>query len=341
MSRTGLYKVLSKTTEPIRYLSGLNPLTIHKKGTRAKAIFALALVCFLWGTTWVASKEGVRYMPALQMAGIRQFLGGLCYVAFFLIKGVPLPKGKEWWPIIILSVLNFLLSNGLSTWGLKYISAGLGAIMGAIFPLWVVIIGLFSSNEKVPAKAVLGLLAGFAGVCIIFYEHLADFANPAFLFGVLLSLIATWSWAFATIYTKKQVNNFNPYYSLGLQMVLSGTVLFFFTMLTDTEANNSFIPLKEIPLHSWLSIAYLVVFGSVISFIAYLYALKHLPAGQTSIYAYINPIVALLLGWALFGEHLTIFIGIGGVVTLLGVYMVNKAFKIKVPPAEKAETEGV
>src|ERR1043165_8594521 len=84
------------------YISYLNPLTLRKKGTRAKALFALAAVCFFWGTTWLASKEGVRHMPALQLAGIRQFLGGSCYVFFFLLKGTALPKRKEWVPILVL-----------------------------------------------------------------------------------------------------------------------------------------------------------------------------------------------------------------------------------------------
>jgi hypothetical protein len=132
-------KTLSQTGDSLKQLSVLNPLTIRKKGRRAKAIFALSLVCFFWGTTWLASKEGVRYMPALQLAGIRQFIGGACYVIFFLLRGDRLPKGKNGIPILVLSVLNFLLSNGLSTWSVKYISAGLAAIMAAIFPLWLVV----------------------------------------------------------------------------------------------------------------------------------------------------------------------------------------------------------
>ena len=118
---------------------------------------------------------------------------------------------------------EFCMSNGLSTWGVKYISAGLGAIMGAIFPLWLVVIGLFSAKSKIPAKAIIGLLFGFGGVCIIFYEHLHDFFNADFRFGIILSLIATWTWAFGTLYTKKHAASFNPYFSLGLQMLISGS----------------------------------------------------------------------------------------------------------------------
>src|ERR1043165_173567 len=140
MPRFDLYKTLSQSTDAIKGLSALNPLTIRKKGTRAKAIFALIVVCFVWGTTWIASKQGVKYIPdGLQLAGIRQFIGGSCYVVFFLYKKAALPKGKEWISIVILSFLNFMVSNGLSTLALQYkISAGLGSIIGAIFPLWIV-----------------------------------------------------------------------------------------------------------------------------------------------------------------------------------------------------------
>ncbi len=335
MSFFDINKIIIKPAgKSLKTMSVLNPLTIHKKGKRAKAIFALALVCFFWGTTWIASKEGVRYMPPLQMAGIRQFLGGLCYVLFFVARGERWPQGKEWQSIIVLSVLNFLLANGLSTWGLKYVSSGLGAIIGAIFPLWLVVIGLFSARSKMPVKAIIGLLLGFSGICIIFYQHLSDFFNADFRFGILLSIGATWAWAFGTIYTKKHAANFNPYFSIGLQMVISGIAL---TGIAHTT--NEAVPMSSIPWQSWTAIAYLVIFGSVISFIAYLYALQNLSTEQASLYAYMNPIVAVLLGWLLFAEKLTVFIGIGGLVALLGVYFVNKAYKV--PLATMPEAEGV
>jgi drug/metabolite transporter (DMT)-like permease len=328
--------IFQSSADTLKKLSVFNPLTIHKKGTRAKAIFCLALVCILWGTTWIASKEGVKRMPPLQMASIRQMIAGLLYVGFFLYKKIPLPKGKEWIPVLVLSFLNFILSNGLSTWGVKYISAGLGSIMGATFPLWLVVIGLFSARGKIPTKAILGLLLGFGGVCVIFYDHLHDFLNADFRFGITLSLIATWTWAFATLYTKKQAAHFNPYFSLGLQMLISGVTLFTFTNLTSNA-----VSLTQIPWQSWAAISYLVIFGSLIAFICYLYALQNLPTEQASIYAYINPMVAVLCGWIIFHEKISIYITVGGVVTLLGIYLVNKAFRTAVPPAEQPETEGI
>jgi drug/metabolite transporter (DMT)-like permease len=284
-------------------------------------IIALCWVSFFWGTTWLASKEGVKHMPALQLAGIRQLIGGTLYVAFFLYKKAPWPKGKQWKAIFILSILNFVLSNGLSTWGVKYISSGLGAIIGAIFPLWIVIITIFR-GERIARLSVLGLLVSFSGICVIFYDHLADFLKPDFRFGIFLSLIATVSWAFGSLYTKKKAASFNPYFSLGLQMLISSIITLAIIGATGTGVN-----ITSIPANSWWAIGYLVTIGSVLTFIAFIYMLQRLPPEINSIYAYINPIVAVLLGSIIFGESLTIAIAIGGGITLSGLYMVNYSIR--------------
>jgi drug/metabolite transporter (DMT)-like permease len=285
-------------------------------------MIALGIVCILWGTTWVASKQGVLHMPPLQLSGIRQLLAGIIYIIFFVSKGAKWPRGREWYIVGVLSFLNILCSNGLTTWGVKYISAGLGAIIAATFPLWMVIIGLFSSKERIPVAALRGFLLGFAGICVIFYEHLHDFLNPEFLFGISISVTAAWTWALGTIFTKREAKDFNPYFSLGLQMFLAGIVL----LITSYTTGNA-IPITEIPWQSWTAIGYLVLFGSVFAFAAYLYSLQHLSVEQMSIYAYINPIVAVILGALLFNEKLTLFIIVGGAITLYGVYMINTALR--------------
>lgn len=297
------------------------PLSLSEKGKQTKALFALGVVCLFWGTTWVASKQGVRYMPALQMAGIRQTVGGLFYVLFFLYKKVPFPKGKEWRAIVVLSVLNFVLTNGLSTWGVKYISAGLGSIIGAIFPLWLVLIGLYQ-RKKIKQSTVVGLAIGFAGICVVFYEHLQDFFNADFRFGIMISLVATWSWAFGVIYTKEHALRFNPYFGLGLQMIIAGPILLLVSFFTHQS-----LPVVSIPWQSWAAIGYLAVFGSVLSFLAYLYALQHLPTEQASLYAYINPLVAYLISAVFFDEEITLMLGVGVLITLYGVFKVNRSVR--------------
>lgn len=284
-------------------------------------ILAVCWVSFFWGTTWLASKEGVKHMPALQLATIRQFFGGLLYVVYFVLKKEPWPKGKQWRTIIILSFLNFVCSNGLSTWGVKYMTSGLGAIISALFPVWIIIINFFN-GERIAKMALLGILISFGGICVIFIDYIADFLNPDFQFGIFLMTASTVTWAFGILQTKKKAASFNPYFSLGLQMLISSIFLF---GITESAGVN--IPMNEIPSESWLSIIYLVIVGSVLTFIAFIYSLQHLPTEISSIYVYINPIVAMVLGSIIFGETLSQAIVIGSVVTLAGLYMVNKSIR--------------
>ena len=303
------------------YFSVFHEYIKQKKNAIGLPFIALCWISFFWGTTWIASKEGVKHMPAMQLVVLRQFFGGILYLAYFLYKKAPWPTQRQWRNILVLSVLNFMLSNGLSTWGVKYISSGLGAIIGSIFPLWIVIISFFR-GEKISWKAVLGLVICFSGICVIFYDYLNDFLEPEFRFGIILSLIATFTWALSSIYIRENRTNFNPYFSLGLQMLISCVAIF-----SVIQTTGETVPLSEIPTISWWSIAYLVVFGSVFTFIAFIYALENLPKEVSSLYAYINPMVALFFGYILFNEPLTVSIGLGGIITLAGLFLVNKAIK--------------
>ena len=303
------------------YFSVFHEYIKQKKSAIGLPFIALCWISFFWGTTWIASKEGVKPMPAMQLVVLRQFFGGLLYLAYFLYKKAPWPTQRQWRNILVLSILNFMLSNGLSTWGVKYISSGLGAIIGSIFPLWIVIISFFR-GEKVSWKAVLGLVICFSGICVIFYDYLHDFLNPEFRFGIILSVIATFTWALSSIYIRENRTNFNPYFSLGLQMLISCIAIF-----SVIQTTGETVPLSDIPAISWWSIAYLVVFGSVLTFIAFIYALENLPKEVSSLYAYINPIVALFFGYILFNEPFTVSIAIGGLITLTGLFLVNKAIK--------------
>jgi drug/metabolite transporter (DMT)-like permease len=263
-------------------------------------------------------------MPALQLAGMRQVAGGVIYILFFLGKKAIWPDRKQWSGILVLGFLNFFLTNGLTTWGVKYISAGLGSIISAAFPLWLALFGMRKPGS-VQGMRLLGLLAGFAGICIIFYEHISDFLRPEFRFGILISLIGSFSWTLGTIYTKAKAPEFNPYFSIGLQMFISGVFLCVLNALAGQH-----MALSEIPWQSWTAISYLVVIGSVITFAAYLYALQNLPTQLVSVYAYINPVVAVLTGSLLFGEKLSLLIGLGGLLTLYGIYLVSRPGKTPV-----------
>jgi drug/metabolite transporter (DMT)-like permease len=294
-----------------------------EKSARSKALFAVALVSILWGTTWIASKVGVKYIPALQLSGLRHLLGGGIYVLFFALYKRMIPKKTQFWRIIWMSVLMFVISNGFSVLSVVYMPSGLGAVVGAISPIWVVIFSfLLFKKTKFKAKTIFGIILGFLGVLVAFFEFVEHILYTDFSLGILYGFISSMTWALATLLTVKQAKDMDPYFSLGWQMFMSGIIL-----NLVSYASGNFVAYSAVPTEAWLSIGYLILIGSVIAFGAYIYALKHLPATQVSIHSYINPIVAVFLGDWLMNEQLTIYIIAGTIITLIGVYLVNNSFK--------------
>lgn len=303
--------------------SSFQPLDPRRHSEKTRALFAVGLVSIFWGTTWLASKKGVEHMPALQLAGIRQLLGGGIYIIFFIIRGFKWPSWNQLFRFTWMSVIMFVVSNGFGTWSVQYIPSGLGAVIGAIAPIWIALFSLMLFKDtRLNITTVIGLILGFGGILIIFYDYLDILFNASFSLGIILGVIATMTWALGTLLTVKHARDLNPYYSVGWQMFLSGLIL---TAISYSTGQH--IPLAEIPMPAWYSITYLVVIGSIITFAAFIYALKRLPPAQASVYAYINPIVAVIVGAVLNHEKLNLLIAGGTLVTLIGVYLVNTGFK--------------
>lgn len=301
----------------------IQPVYLRNQSDRTKAILAVGIVCFFWGTTWLASKKGVQHMPALQLAGFRQLFAGILYLIFFFIKGFRLPTKEQFIQFLWMSLLMIVINNGLSTWSMKYMPSGLGSVIGAASPIWIAIISSFVFKEtKLNVTTISGLLLGVTGILIIFSDYIHDLFNSSFSLGVLLNVVASITWAFGTIFTVRNARNVNPYFSLGWQMFIGGIVLLAVSFFTGQFASPA-----HIDITAWGAIAYLVIIGSIITYSAFIYALKRLPAAQVSIYAYVNPIVAVIVGAILNDEKLTFIITAGTLVTIAGIYLVNTGFK--------------
>ena len=293
---------------------------------KTKGYIALATTCIVWGTTWIASKIGVQEIPALQLAALRQLFAGLFFVGFFLFyKKLKLPTVAQFKWIVVMAILMFVFANGLSTWSLKYIPTGLSALIGALYPLSVVIIErVFFGVRNITILTFVGLFLGLSGLVIVFYEHAFDDLSSGFLWGLGLSVFAMLSWSIGTVFLSRNKTNINPYYGTGWQMLIGSMMLFLVS-----ETTQSTVPLSSISLNYWLVIAYLVLFGSIIAFAAFIYSLKVLPAAISSLYAYVNPIVAMVVAAIVLKEKFTINILWGAIVTLIGVYLVNLSIKLK------------
>jgi len=291
---------------------------------KAGGYLALGITSVVWGTTWVASKIGVDEIPALQMAYIRQFLGGICFVLFFMLyRKLPFPSRKQFLWLLVMSFLMFVMANGLSTWSLQYIPTGLSALVGALYPLSVVIIEMvFFKNRNMTVLTFAGLLLGITGIGIVFYENAFQHHPEGFLFGVVLSVFAMLSWSVGTIIIARDKIKINPYYGTGWQMLISSFILFIVA-----ETTQPTIAMKDISATGWGAIAYLVLAGSLLAFIAFIYSMKKLPAAVSSLYAYINPLVAMVTAAIVLHEKLTMYILWGALVTLAGVFLVNYSIK--------------
>ena len=293
-----------------------------------KAYLALTVTSIVWGTTWVASKMGVMHMPAFEMASIRQFLGGSLYVGFFLIKGEKLPTKTQFLWLLGMSLLMFVSSNGIATYGLKFISSGLAALIAALYPLSVVLIERYYYKAiEITPKTVIGLSLGLLGIGFIFYKDSLTVHGSNYILGVALSFLAMITWSIGSIIISRTKIKINAYNSIGWQMLMSAFMMGLITLIS-----GDYIPLNKIPAISWGVIVYMVIGGSVFAFMSFIYSMKHLKSSIASLYAYINPIVAIWVGSLLLDEHMTWNNIVGSIITLIGVYLVNKSLKDQKDP---------
>jgi drug/metabolite transporter (DMT)-like permease len=285
---------------------------------------ALATTSLLWGTTWVVSKFAVQSIPGLQLAYIRQLMAGSLFVLFFLlVKKHSIPSKRDFRFMFVLSLLMMVMANGLSTWGIKHLPTGLASLIGAMYPLSVVFIEwIFYGKRNVSLLTFVGFFLGLAGIGFVFYSEMFSVWNASLIFGLMLSVVAMLSWSLGTVFLSRHVLETDPYHAMGWQMLMGSVMLYALSKWTHQS-----IPLDHVDPSAWVSILYLALIGSVLCFIAFIYSLKTLPASIASLYAYINPIVAMALASIWLKEQMSFSTLIGSLVTLLGVYLVNHSIK--------------
>lgn len=289
------------------------------KKSNTNGYIALAMVSFFWGTTYIASSVGVRHMHGLMLAGIRQTAAGIILITYFLLKGYRLPDKIVLSRLFVIGIMMLCLSNGLLTWAMQYIPSGLCAIVVATVPIWITIFSYFMvKRTRLTPLLIIGMLIGLSGVGGIFYNYLSSLTDPEFRLGILLSVIACISWAIGSVLTARWALKVNFLYGAGFQMFFSGIV-----MLITVSIMGYSITASTMNLELWESLLYLIFVGSIVGYSSYVFALNNLPTSLASVYAYINPIVAVTLGWLILKEQLNWTTALSCLVTLTGVYLVN------------------
>ncbi|MEX1238843.1 MAG: EamA family transporter [Cyclobacteriaceae bacterium] len=286
---------------------------------------ALAAVCIIWGTTYLALRIAVLHFPPFLFTAIRQTSAGL------LLLGVLFAIGKTSFPsadhILRQAIGGFFMismGNGLVAWAEMYIPSGVAAIICSLMPVLVILMNMMVHSDERPTPAiVLGVILGLGGIVIMFSEHLSGFSKTEYIIGILFTFAAVVAWAGGSIWIKKKHTESNPFVNAGIQMFFGGLLLLPFSLAFDDLTN---ITWSDEVMYSFL---YLIIVGSLIAYASYAYALRKLPMTIVSLYAYVNPVVAVILGWLVLDETLNMKIWIAIALTIAGIYIVNKGYQLR------------
>jgi drug/metabolite transporter (DMT)-like permease len=211
--------------------------------------------------------------------------------------------------------------NGFITWGMRFVPSGLSSVIGSLTPVLVALFALLwkDNKEKMSKLTILGVLTGFVGMGLVFSDGWADFLNPDYRWGIAGCFASCCTWSLGTVMSKRYNDHqVSPLMNAGLQITTGGFGGFILSALFDTthKINHTW--------EGWIAVSYLILIGSALAFTLYMFVLKHLNVTISSLYTYINPIVAILLGWLLLGESFTWLELFGIAVTIFGVWLVNK-----------------
>ncbi len=288
--------------------------------TDLKLIFCLIIVGVVWGTTYLGIRVAVETMPPWYITSIRQGIAALIVLAILLYK-----KQLSWmgWNNfkfqLIPSLLMIVIANGFTTIAEQSLPSGLTSIMSALSPVVIFIGGIFFGIEKLSLKGFVGVLLGFLGVIFIFRDGLGDLLDPNYKTGMLFLSIAILSWSAGTVFTKKHTHKSNN---------ITLNLLYQFSIATVVQIVLALIFSPNVDVNEWssrsmIATLYLAIFGSVLAFFCYHYALKRVTALQVSILNYINTIIAVFLGWLLLDEVITFDFIIATLLIILGVFIIN------------------
>lgn len=290
-----------------------------------KAYIALLIVCIFWGTTYLALRIGVKDFPPFLFSAVRQVSAGLLlFIGMFLFGKL---EKLSWSDIAKQALPGFLLitlGNGLIGWAELYIPSGLAALIVSVMPIYVVVLNFATGKEqkKFNFKTIAGFALGCLGIVLIFKDNLTDLGKPEYLWGVLISFAACFFWAVGSIYIKGNTFRTSAYSNAAIQFTTGGIGCLGFSLVFDDYAK-----LASVTSESLWALLYLTLVGSILAYMSYLYAIKHLPIVVVSTYAYVNPVIAILLGVVILDEKITWITVLALVVTLYGVWLINSGYR--------------
>ena len=285
------------------------------------AYLAFITVCIVWGTTYLAISVALETVPVLLVAGLRWMAAGVILSGVMLATGRRLPGPKLWAPLALLGFLMNIVGNGFVVYAQQFVASGLTAVLIATTPFWSALLErLLPDGERFSKRSLIGLALGFSGIVVLVWPEMTTggATGRSFIIGVIAIQLACIGWVIGTSFAKRHELGDNPFRSAALQMVFSGTMLLGAATAHGDWAHLSFTP-RTIAAMIYLSIA-----GSLVAYSAYIYAIQHLPLQLVSLYAYINPMIAVALGTLLLSEPLSARIIVAAALVFAGTWIVGK-----------------
>jgi drug/metabolite transporter (DMT)-like permease len=285
-----------------------------------KLLAAFAAIYFIWGSTYLAIKYAIEGIPPFLMMGTRSLAAGLILYLWSRGRGDAKVKRENVIPIVIIGVLFFLVGHGLLAWGQQRISSGSAALLVTTEPLWIAVIEAFLvKGDRATSRTIIGLICGFVGISLLLapweklgHHHVDSLSAFAILF-------ATLSWSLGAVYSRVARLPKSPALAAGLELIVGGFLLVACGLLMG---EGSRLQLEAISLRSVLGLLYLIVFGSVITFTAYVWLLSITSATRVATHTYVNPVIAVFLGWAIAGEPLSLQTFVATSIIVIAVYLV-------------------
>jgi drug/metabolite transporter (DMT)-like permease len=286
-----------------------------------KTLLAFGIIYFVWGSTFLAIRVGVREVPPLILAAMRFLVAGVVLYGWMIARGERSPSGREWRSASLLGMVIFVLDYGLLFWAEQRVPSGIAAVMLATIPVFMALSEIiFLRTQTLTVRLVLALLIGIGGVAVLMSRSLNLGGAPVDKMGAVALIFASVSWSVASALARKLPLPASKVMSSGAQM-LAGGVFLTLTAAVLGEFRN-FHP-SAVSRAVWFALLYLIVAGSIVGFTAYVWLIHHESPTKVGTYAYVNPIVAVLVGYFLGGETLSVRTIVGTVFVLIGVVVIT------------------
>jgi drug/metabolite transporter (DMT)-like permease len=284
------------------------------------AYIAWVTVCLVWGTTYLGIRVALETIPPALVGGIRYVIAGAVLIGVLAARGEQLPARAHWPGLALLGFLMICLGNGGVIWAQQWVPSGIAAVVVASSPFWMSAVEAFAPNgERFTRRVLVGLLIGFAGILALVWPELSAGGElgKQFAVGLVALQVACIGWSLGSAYSKRHARNENAFGAAALQMLFGGLM-----MLAIATGRGEWNELS-FTARSLAAEIYLIVFGSLVGYTAFVYALKYLPVSTVSMYAYVNPVIAVVLGSVLLGEPFGPRVAIASAMVLVGIAVVR------------------